>query len=1059
MDETIVADRGTDNTDGKSTSRSLRVPLLLATFALLAAWALLQGPSSVLHSMAPTGCAAGSPAELQGGLGSASNDDAIEIITGWHAFTRVAHGTVISRMETECISTKKANADRLLKVRNADTTVRVWLITDMALFAPAYCVLLLLMLAWARRLPDPAMSPSRHPGRSRPELPVLRGVIWLSKRTRLMTTLVLCAFLADESENLLLLRRLKSWWKTLDRTGTLRDADLHLGLVHLVGVLKWIAVALPLLLVLILSVRQVVRAALLVGRALSRIWVQVLLVVVFAALVVVPDQGADAIRRLSLWQWASTVAILGLFVVTIVLSAGEVLKPLAPTSVPRRPTATGDRRTPHGPVEFIVAAAVAARWAAAVMAIGAAIFVLSIVTGFRGLVVPALLVGATGLVSMVLDIVDDLDVPGAVAIRSRRAGGHRAAPIAVVDHADVARQRARAVGRVAPCLAGVIIGGFGFATLRATAGDFALIGLGPTARLALREMIGLTLTVATGLIVLQARRLLAWAERWTDRRRRTALIALAVLHAPAIAFHVPSANLAFAARLGTFSLVALFLSGFSLIGSVAARVSNALMARRGASQIALPSALRLLRLRSTPIIGLLAVWAVLASTVDNHSYHGVRQRAAAAAVPITVDDLATRWIGAQAAAAPRAGDTLPALLVAASGGGIRAAYWTAAVLDCLIERNGPPTDPCRGGPSLTSEQIEARRRALLTMSGISGGSLGLAEYVVAVGDQWDATGDDVRPLQPRWFRSRLGNDFLAPTVAAWLFNDGINALLRPSRGVDRAAVLERAWERAWPDGELAAPFFVGQTTSAQPALLLNGFSVEDGCRVLTSPLQTQPQRPASDCTRVAETGAAPAVFATADLHAQLCPGSDVSYATAALASARFPFVTPAGHLAACGDGSPIEIVDGGYRETSGASTLDELWPELRQALTAQASTTIPESCVAPIFLQIDNGYASDQLSGVGRGTVGQVIAPLQAVMNSSAGEEAAAREASHQLFADTPNGKWFRITTHAHPGSTAPLGWVLSADAQDDLLDQLRINGAAIRAIRELLDHPLRCVG
>ena len=63
---------------------------------------------------------------------------------------------------------------------------------------------------------------------------------------------------------------------------------------------------------------------------------------------------------------------------------------------------------------------------------------------------------------------------------------------------------------------------------------------------------------------------------------------------------------------------------------------------------------------------------------------------------------------------------------------------------------------------------------------------------------------------------------------------------------------------------------------------------------------------------------------------------------------------------------------------------------------------------------------TDQRSTVGRGagTVGQDIAPLQAVMNSS---------------------------------------WVLSADAQDDLLDQLRINGTAIRAIRELLDHPLRC--
>ena len=62
-----------------------------------------------------------------------------------------------------CISTPKAAMENVLGTLNADTTVRVWLITDMVLFAPAYTVLLLLVLAWVRvqqptscRPPSPA---------------------------------------------------------------------------------------------------------------------------------------------------------------------------------------------------------------------------------------------------------------------------------------------------------------------------------------------------------------------------------------------------------------------------------------------------------------------------------------------------------------------------------------------------------------------------------------------------------------------------------------------------------------------------------------------------------------------------------------------------------------------------------------------------------------------------------------------------------------------------------------------------------------------------------------
>ena len=1035
-------ERGRRSTDAADAARSLRTAILIAAFTLVAAWALLQGQAKVLQSMAPPACTAAGPATLQWGAGAASRDDAAEVVTGWHAFTRASHGAEPSPMylptttSADCVSTPRVGADNVLGTTNADTTARVWLLTDMVLFAPAYAVLLLLVVAWIRR----QELPSAPAGQVRPELPVLRAAVWLARQPAL-SALVLIALLADWSENALLLRRLRTWWAILDRSGRLRASDVHLGLVHAVGIVKWLALLGPIVVACIFVLRQLVRAAALLRRALPRLWVQLVLVVVFAVLLLVPDQGADALRRLSVAQWAETLAVMALFVVTIVLGAGEALKPKDPTEVPDPPTHPGHRPGRGS----LVRAVVAARWGAAVTAIGACIFVAARITGFRGLVVPAALIALTGIVSMVLDAVDDLGNDNPAIVRPDVAGATAATRVAAAMPAAAARDAA--VGRVAPCLSAVIVGALGFATLRASAGDLALLGTGPHNRLLFRVALGFAITVATGLIVQAARRLLVRASAWSDGRRVVVLVVLLLLHAPAIAFHDPDVNLAGAAAVGTMSLIAVFLSGFSLIGSAAARASNVLMRRRRLASIALPSALRMLRMRATPVTGLLVAWVLLAQFIGGASYHAVREWPGEPPAPLTIDAYTSRWSTDQPHTTAA---STPALLVAASGGGIRAAYWTAAVLDCVIERSGTASDPCGGAAPATT--VATRRHALLAMSGVSGGSLGLAEYVVAVGSQWGAA--STTALASRWYHRRLGADYLAPTMAAWLFNDGANALLRPDHGVDRAAVMERSLQRSWPRDELGMDFFAGQRGGHQPALLLNGFSVRDGCRVLTSPLETQPEGTAADCTRMGGESASPAAFSTVDLGAQLCADRDFGYATAALASARFPLISPAGRVESCAKGgSPVDVVDGGYRETSGASTLVELWPELQAGIAAAS----PKQCVSPVFLQIDNGYASDQVSGIGQGAVRQVLAPLRAVIASSSGEEAAAREASRQLFDGADGGSWFRITTYAHPGSTAPLGWVLSSDAMNDLERQLVVNGATITAIRDLVDHPPAC--
>jgi hypothetical protein len=322
----------------------------------------------------------------------------------------------------------------------------------------------------------------------------------------------------------------------------------------------------------------------------------------------------------------------------------------------------------------------------------------------------------------------------------------------------------------------------------------------------------------------------------------------------------------------------------------------------------------------------------------------------------------------------------------------------------------------------------------------------------------------------------MGADVLAPTMSGYLFDDFVNHLRRPESGSDRAELLERAWERE--NDDMTGGFLAAQSKGKQPLLLLNGFSPQTGCRVLTSVLVTQPEEAdAADCGKNLGPNSLRLLDATIDLNAQLCADCDIRYSTAALASARFPLIGPAGYLedapppdgdgkkaAEDPEGSAIQVVDGGYSDTSGASTLVELWPALQHEVDTALGGDVAKNCVSGLFLQIDNGYSSEDVRSIGQlHEFGQVLAPLHGILSVPAGVEAAARQASRTLFergaatgAERTTG-WYRISTFAHPGSSAPLGWVLSTDAKEDLDDQLRLNAGQFEAIRNAIEHPPRC--
>ena len=131
---------------------------------------------------------------------------------------------------------------------------------------------------------------------------------------------------------------------------------------------------------------------------------------------------------------------------------------------------------------------------------------------------------------------------------------------------------------------------------------------------------------------------------------------------------------------------------------------------------------------------------------------------------MTLDAAWRRWVDVS-----RSVSAVPLVLVAAEGGGIRAAYWTARALDCAIDAD---YDSCGFVP----EGDPGDPGSIFAASGVSGGSLGLVAYDASVRGR----------EQGNWADVRLGDDFVAATGAWMLFADLPNALIKLDFEPDRA---------------------------------------------------------------------------------------------------------------------------------------------------------------------------------------------------------------------------------------------------------------------------------
>jgi hypothetical protein len=250
------------------------------------------------------------------------------------------------------------------------------------------------------------------------------------------------------------------------------------------------------------------------------------------------------------------------------------------------------------------------------------------------------------------------------------------------------------------------------------------------------------------------------------------------------------------------------------------------------------------------------------------------------------------------------------ILISAAGGGIRAAYWSAAVLTALQDRN------------------HDFDRHVLAISAVSGGALGATTYkALSLLDSPECSGSKGYRTCAAQF---LSGDFIGPNIVASSTGEIVAYL---SRGrlplVTRDQALENAWSSQWSrvvatkDVSFSGSFDTLFQNRRTPALLLNGTSMVSGRRVITSNLDIPVFIPS---TNIDLDNASECLVDREIIN----PSKylDISASSAVLTSARFPYITPPGLLRLPRQNGNCreweQIVDGGYIDNEGVLSLRDL---------------------------------------------------------------------------------------------------------------------------------------
>jgi Patatin-like phospholipase len=230
------------------------------------------------------------------------------------------------------------------------------------------------------------------------------------------------------------------------------------------------------------------------------------------------------------------------------------------------------------------------------------------------------------------------------------------------------------------------------------------------------------------------------------------------------------------------------------------------------------------------------------------------------------------------------------IVVAASGGGIKAAGWTTRVLTGLEENN----------PRIFGDSVRL-------ISAVSGGSVGAMYFV----SEYDADGkglpSDTQTLENAVARSEASS--LDDIAWGLVYPDFFRVFLPIFKGLDRGKALEAALTRELPNRKHhlwspLADWREGVLEGWRPAVVFNATVTESGERFLLG---------------TTDLSHAPGRTSLRDPEFPQFADQDISLVTAARLSASFPYVSPAARPDIAG--TQIHLVDGGYTDNYGMATL------------------------------------------------------------------------------------------------------------------------------------------
>jgi hypothetical protein len=461
-----------------------------------------------------------------------------------------------------------------------------------------------------------------------------------------------------------------------------------------------------------------------------------------------------------------------------------------------------------------------------------------------------------------------------------------------------------------------------------------------------------------------------------------------------------------------------------------------------------------------PVMTALLVIALGLSVIRPLDHHAIQALPDSQTAEQPYAELADAFKAWEAANPSTPDKPAPMVLVYTAGGGIRAAYWTVALLSYL------------------EQQDAAFHKRVFAISGVSGGSVGAVFWTAALNNV--KSGCAVTANDPQQLTRSLREDHLASAVGALLYNDLFHAVLPIEdlwrlpfglRREDRAFVLESTWADSFKRNTGSDCLNAGFNTlwsnlndqEWRPLLLINGTHQESGRRVITSPLKiTEQDFPDS-------------------LDFFHLFGRDIRASTAALNSARFTYVSAAGRIEGPGENGKMvqkgHLLDGGYFENYGARTIRDLMVALDR-LQAGAKprhpiilieivndTDLSENAALRMIPSTEAPIMNDAEAPrwFGYGLINEVAAPIQALANVRGAHgvseaKLTARNFESRWGDDKPwwanHPTAFQSGSAEKPstfvgGTTAfllrlcpvhpipPLGWVLnagSADTMDELI-------------------------